>query len=278
MGADLGLYGPDSLTRRMARERVLLIGGPRALVLQVAHPLVAAGVADFSSFRSDPLERLRRTLNSTLAMVFGTTEQAERAASRISGVHAQVHGKLSEAAGRYPAGTAYDATDPELLAWVHATLVDTTFTVYTRFVAPLRAAELDRAYEESKTAARILGVPEDVIPSDVTAFRDYVDAMLASDRLAGASFQRKVVRDVLYPPLPHVPKLVHWPTVAVTTALLPARVRDLFGLELTTVRRRFAGWLQTAVRGMLPVVPSVFRDMPDARRARRRLKSAGVRV
>jgi uncharacterized protein (DUF2236 family) len=268
--SDLGFYGPDSITWRLARERVMLLGGPRALLLQVAHPLVAAGVAEFSSFRSDPALRLRRTLDATLSMAFGTTAEAERAAARINNVHAQVHGKLPEGAGRYPAGTAYDATDPELLLWVHATLVDTTLTVYTRFVAPLTASELDRAYEESKTAARMLGVPETQLPADVAAFHRYVDGMLASDRLAGAPFQRAIVRDVLYPPLRYVPRSVHRPTVAVTTALLPPRVRELFDLELTPARRRLAGWLQAAVPGILPLVPSVLRDVPPARRAMRR--------
>lgn len=268
--SDQGIFGPDSLTWRLGRERVMLLGGPRALLLQVAHPLVAAGVAEHSSFRSDPLLRLRRTLDSTLTLIFGTTEEASMAADRINTVHRQVHGKLSEAAGRFAAGTPYDATDPELLLWVHATLVDTTFTVYTRFVTPLSNAELERAYEESKTAARMLGVPDDTIPPDAWAFRAYVDEMLGSDRLAAAPFQQAIARDVLYPPLRFVPRRLHWPTVAVTTALLPPRVRDLYGLEFTPGRRLATDWLRRGVRGILPVVPRVLRDMPQARRAVRR--------
>lgn len=268
--SDQGIYGPDSLTWRLGRERVMLLGGPRALVLQVAHPLVAAGVADFSSFRSDPLLRLRRTLDATWTLIFGTTEEASRAADRINTAHRQVHGILPSTAGRFAARTPYDATDPELLLWVHATLVDTTFTVYTRFVAPLSDAELDRAYEESKVAARMLGVPGDRIPPDARAFRAYVDDMLGSDRLAAAPFQQAIVHDVLYPPLRFIPRRAHWPTVAVTTALLPPRVRDLYGLELTGSRRVATDWLRRGVRGILPVVPRILRDMPQARRAMRR--------
>src|SRR5687767_11306936 len=98
---DQGFYAPDSITWRLSRERVMLIGGPRALPLQVAHPLVAAGVTDFSSFRSDPLLRLRRTLDSTLALVFGDRATSRQAAARINAAHAQVHGSLPEPAGRY---------------------------------------------------------------------------------------------------------------------------------------------------------------------------------
>lgn len=271
-GSDLGFYGPDSLSWRLGRERVMLLGGPRALLLQVAHPLVAAGVAEFSSFRSDPLARLRRTLESTLALIFGAETEAEKAVGRINAAHAQVHGVLPERAGRYEAGTPYDATDPELLLWVHATLVDTTFTVYTRFVAPLAGAELEAAYEESKVAAGLLGVPDNLLPQTSDAFAAYFDDMVASDRLAGAPFQRSIVRDVLYPPLRRVPKTIYWPSVAITAALLPPRVRDLFAIELSPARRRFADVTQRLVRGILPVVPQPLRDMPQARRATRRVR------
>jgi uncharacterized protein (DUF2236 family) len=272
MGADQGFYGPASVTWRLSRERILLIGGPRALLLQVAHPLVAAGVAEHSSFRSDPLERLRRTLNSTLALVFGASAESSSAAARINAAHRSVHGHLPEPAGRYAAGTAYDAADPELLLWVHATLVDTTFAVYTRFVAPLTDGDMAQAYEESKVAALSLGVPESVIPADVDAFRCYFDDMLASDRLAGAPFQRAIARDVLYPPLRHVPRRVFWPTVAVTTALLPPVIRDHFGLELTPARRTVASALLSTVRRTLPLWPRLLRDVPQARRADRRVQ------
>jgi uncharacterized protein (DUF2236 family) len=268
-GSEKPYFGPDSLTRRVVRERAMLLGGPRALVLQLAHPLVAAGVADHSPFAADPLARLRRTLDSTLAMVFGTRAQAHAAAAKITHVHGFVHGVLPEDAGRFPAGTPYDARDPDLLLWVHATLVDTTFTVYPRFVAPLDDREVDEAYEESKIAARLVGVPDEIIPASYADFRTYFEEMIASDDIAGAPFQRAVVQDVLYPSLRFVPKPVFWPAVALTTELLPPRVRELFSLELTPSRRRAAGVMRRVVRGMLPVMPRVLREMPQARRSPR---------
>lgn len=266
------LYGPGSLTWRLSRERVLLLGGPRALVLQVAHPLVAAGVADLSKFRSDPLLRLRRTLDSTLSLIFGSAAQARVAADRINAAHRAVHGVLPQDAGRFTEGTPYDATDPDLLLWVHATLVDTMFAVYTRFVEPLDDAALASAYEESKVAARTLGVPDDRIPRDVGSFRRYVDGMLVSNELAAAPFQREIVRDVLYPPLRFVPRALHRPSVAVTTASLPSRIRELFELDLTTVRRRGTDVLQRVSRSLLPLMPSSVRFMSQARSAYRRTR------
>ncbi len=260
-----GYYAESSLTRRVTRERALLLGGPRALVLQLAHPLVAAGVADHSGFAADPLSRLRRTLDSTMAMVFGTREQADTAAARINHVHEFVHGKLPEDAGRYAAGTPYDAKAPDLLLWVHATLVDTTFTVYTRFVGALTEGEIEDAYEESKIAARLLGTPDDVIPARYSDFRTYFDGMVATE-LAAAPFQRAVVHDVLWPSIGIVPSKLFWPAVALTTELLPPRVRELFGLELTPSRHRVAMLMRIAVRGMLPVLPRVIREQPQARK------------
>lgn len=261
-----GYFAENSLTRRLTRERAMLLGGPRALVLQLAHPLVAAGVADHSGFAADPLARLRRTLDSTMSMVFGTRAVADWAAEKINRVHDVVHGTLREDAGRYAAGTAYDAKAPDLLLWVHATLVDTTFTVYARFVGPLTSDEVAQAYEESKIAARLLGTPDEVIPRSYADFREYFDDMVATE-LSAAPFQRAVVADVLWPSIGIVPKRAFWPAVALTTELLPPRVRELFGLELTAARRRVAEIMRVAVRGMLPVLPRVLREQPQARRA-----------
>jgi uncharacterized protein (DUF2236 family) len=245
----------------------MLLGGPRALLLQLAHPLVAAGVRDHSSYRSDPLKRLRRTLDATLSIVFGTRAEAQAAAAGINAVHSHVHGTLPQDAGRYRAGARYDATDPELLLWVHATLVDTTLATYECFVSELRPDEREQAYEESKIAARMLLVPDEIIPKDLAAFRSYMDEMLASDRIAAAPFQRALVHDVLYPPLRFVPSRAYWPMVAITTGLLPERVRAEFGLALTPARRRAFVWSRAAVRAMLPVVPRVLRDQPQSRRS-----------
>ncbi len=272
MGVDQGFYGPSTITWQLTRERVLLVGGPRALLLQLAHPLVAAGVAEYSTFATDPLSRLRRTLESTLAMVYGTRSEGEAAAAKINSVHEHVHGTLPETAGRFAAGTRYDATDPELLLWVHATLVDTTFEVFSRYIRPLSESELAQAYEESKIAAELLRVPSGVLPPDIASFRKYFDDMIASDAIAVAPFQRALVQDIIYPNLRFVPKRVLWPTVAVTASLLPAKLRREFGLEMSFIERQIAGWSHRLVRAMLPVTPSALREMPQARRAELRVR------
>src|SRR5213083_2845213 len=125
-----GLFGPESVVWRVNREAVALLGGGRALLLQVAHPLVAAAVAAHSRLRAEPLVRLRRTLELMLTIVFADAAHAMAAVHEIEGV-------LDADVGRWRRGTPYDANDPMLLLWVHATLVDSALLVYRRFVAPL---------------------------------------------------------------------------------------------------------------------------------------------
>src|SRR4051812_46738569 len=109
-----GIFPPDAMIRRVDGENVLLLGGGRALLMQIAHPSVAAGVAGHSDFASGPFARLQRTLEASYTIVFGTETEARRTAAAIKAVHERV------------TGPGYYANDPALLLWVHATLVDTS--------------------------------------------------------------------------------------------------------------------------------------------------------
>src|SRR5262245_4055115 len=264
------LLAPDSISWRIDRETVLLLGGGRALLLQVAHPLVAAAVAAHSRFRTAPLERLWRTLDLMLTIVFGDACEALRAVRDIERVHTRVRGALVEGVGRFGPGTAYDASDPELLLWVHATLVDTALLVYERFVGPLDADARARYWEESKATARLLGVPEASLPRRFDDFREWFAGMIASDVLVVGRAGHEVAASILRPPLPAVFR----PAVALagflTVGLLPPAVRARYGLAWSERRERALSAFTRLVRTALPVLPSVVRDMPHARRARRR--------
>lgn len=242
------------------RERVLLGGGQRALVMQLAHPKVAAGVARHSDFPARALERLRRTLDLTLATVFGSADEADGAAASIRAVHDRV-------AGRARGVGSYDANDPELLLWVNATLVDTTMTVYDRFVAPLPDATWHRYYAESVEAAVQFGIPTEAVPPHLDAFRAYMHAMLAGRTLRATDDARRLVRDVLRPPLP-----LPWrpPTAAVrlvTLGLLPERVRRLFGLRMGPTSRAALAAASRTSRMVLPLLPPAVREFSRARSA-----------
>ena len=163
-----GLYSDASITRRVNRENVLLLGGGRALLMQLAHPKVAAGVDEHSDFRSHPVRRLRRTVMMTMAIVFGDRETALAAAGAVNRVHARVR------------GDDYGALDPDLLLWVHSTLVDSALVTYETFVKPLTPAEREDFYQESKLLGELLRIPGDHFPERLGDFHAYMAGMVDS--------------------------------------------------------------------------------------------------
>ena len=247
------------MTARVNRERVLLVGGQRALVMQLAHPLVAAGVAHHSDFPSRAVDRLRRTLDLSLALIYGTEEEASEATAAIRAVHDRVSGRSE--------GRDYSANDPALLLWVNATLIDTTLAVYDRFVRPLEESERARYYLETMEAAEAFGIPADSIPSDLPAFRSYMASMLDGHELRATGDSRRLVQDVLSPPLP-LPLRV--PTAVLrqlTVALLPRRIREMFDLRPGLVARTTLVAGSAASRVLLPWLPPIVRDFSRARAA-----------
>jgi uncharacterized protein (DUF2236 family) len=261
------LFGPQSLSWRVNRETSLLLGGGRALLLQIAHPLVAAGVADHSRFERAPLQRLWRTLDLTLTMVFGSAADALAAVQQIERVHARVHGVLTDDVGPFPRGTRYDANDPALLLWVHATLVDSALHAYERFVAPLPAAERDAFYAETIVSARLFRIPSKLIPPTWDDFHAYMRDMLDGPTLAVGEAGRRIAATLLSPPLPFGIRQVAGLTRLFTIGLLPEVIRRRYGYAWSTAHEQALRAATAAIRAGLPVLPKVVRDFPHARRA-----------
>jgi uncharacterized protein (DUF2236 family) len=251
------VFGPGSLTWRVNGEAVLLLGGGRALLLQVAHPGVAAGVAEFSDYRTDPWRRLSRTLDTTLTIVFGDEETSRAASARLRRVHAHV-------AGTDDRGEPYRALDPELLLWVHATLIDTSLAIYTRYVSRLTPGELERYYDEMKTLGEAYSIPREAMPDDYRTFRRYWDSMLAGG-LRVTDTTRDVADAVLRPDLTPLA----WPAVElirmVTVGTLPSELRTDLGLAWGPARERALAGSQLAVRRLMPLLPALIRRFPKAR-------------
>ena len=154
-----GFFSPDTVFWRGSREPALLLAGMRALLLQIAHPKIAQGVADHSRYREDPLGRGIRTFTAVYGLVFGGRDEAIEAAMRVRFVHDSVHGQVM---GPLPAGmdSSYDANDPELLLWVAATLLDSSVVAYELFVEPLSAGEKEQLYQQAKCFGQLFGIPE----------------------------------------------------------------------------------------------------------------------
>jgi len=274
-----GLFGPESITWRINRENVLVLGGGRALVLQVAHPLVGAGVAQHSNFRKDPWGRLFRTLDRTTAIVFGSAEEADDAASAVWNVHGKVEGSTDGAAGPFPAGTAYRARDPELLMWVHATLVDTSLLVYDRYVARLSIAEREAYYEEQKAMAEAFGVPRSEQPETFAEFNDYF-ATVVDEQLAVTDIVRDVLDSIQNPEVPGgaLTRRLAWPVFEpvrmATAGMLPEGLRSELGLSSRPLHGGLLGVQARMMRAALPLIPGLMREFPRAREAERRARAA----
>lgn len=284
MSADPGLYGPRSEAWRLNREAMLLLAaGPRALLLQVAHPLVAEGVDQHSAFRDDPWLRLRGTLRSTLRIVYGTSATARAEIRRLNALHRGIGGPVRDPEARRRHGAAYSARDPELSLWVHATLVDSTIAAYDAWLSPYPAESRARFYAETREIGRAFGIPDSLLPRDIDAFDAYVAAMLApGGPIRVTPTAREIGRSILNPPLgPVIPALARLPapfyawTLWPAVGLLPPRIRAEFGLRWGPRERAVAGWLVAGWRAWRPLVPTALRWMPQARAADRRVGSVG---
>jgi uncharacterized protein (DUF2236 family) len=222
-----GLFPAGCWLRRVNGQPIQILGGGRALLLEVAHPIVAAGVAEHSDFRRDPFGRLRRTLTAMSAITFRDRAAALAAARGIGRAHAAVEGSLPRDVGRYRAGTRYSALDPEAMRWVWATLVDTAVVMYALFAGELSEAAADEYYADHCAIARLLGIPAAQLPSSWRAFRRYFEEMLSSDVLAVDDTAREIAESVLSAPTGGDAKIAR----ILTTALLPPVLREAYGLR-----------------------------------------------
>jgi len=225
--------------------------------MQVAHPLVAAGVERHSDFARDPIGRLRRTLNTTLAVVFAEPAQARAALRRIDRRHGAVRGRAAD-------GRSYDARDPELLLWVQTTLVLTSLRLYEAVMGPLSLRDRDAYWDETKPVAELLGIPHDRQPATLADLERYEGSMLASSVRPDATSVR-VARRVLRP-FAWIPDPVYWPSDALAAALVPASLRAPFGLRYRMGERVFYAIVIAIARLMRRVLPGAITVVPQARR------------
>ena len=230
---DPGLTGPGSVTWRVCRERVVPLGGLSALLLQLAHPLVAAGVAEHSSFHDDPTERLMLTLEMLLVTTFGDVRQVGEMTRRIANIHRFVNGSLQQDIGAWRRGTRYSATSPELCLWVYATIIETTLDSYSTFVRPLDLDERAELYRESERFGQLYGVGKDIRPASYQDFQDYYARTLS--RLTVGDQARSVARMILRARLRGIP-IPPWGYL-LAAGLLPAPLRAPYGLHWSAAQR-----------------------------------------
>lgn len=264
-----GYFSDDSILRRVHRERALALSGPRALLMQAAHPLAVAGLLAHTTALDEPYERLARTARVLSTIGFGSKRDADRVAARVRAMHRRVRGTLTEAVGPYPAGTSYRADDPELLLWVLFTLVDSALVVYSKYVGALSADDAARLWDDYRVIGRLFGLIESHMPADLDALDEYRRTMLDGDRLYVSDWARRRARDiVLRPPVPWAARPLLESANFVTIALLPDPIRKQYGfsaLPPVFVRKALVeGGAQYVRRAVIPLLPARLRLVPSA--------------
>jgi uncharacterized protein (DUF2236 family) len=261
-----------SPTFRINAERLAVLAWPRAILLQIAHPLVAQGVADHSSFSEGRLSAFRRlhdTVAAMRAIAFGDRDRREAVLEGIRRVHDRVHGALPAVAGPYPQGTRYTAHDPTLLLWVHVTLLESIVVLHDRLVEPLDAAARDEYCASAAPVAVALGASPEDVPTTWLGLTRAMAAEQASGRIIVAETAQALGRVVLWPPM----AWLAWPSTSIsrhiTIGLLPPALREAYGFPWTAAQarrhQRTLDWIAAARRW----TPRSIAWWPEAREAQR---------
>jgi uncharacterized protein (DUF2236 family) len=253
------------VSRRINGERIVVLGWGRAILMQLAHPLVAAGVHAHSAFRTSRLTRFTRlhdTVAAMLGLTFGTEVEAAGVAARINAIHDRVRGELPEACGGLPAGTPYSAHDPALLLWVHATLLDSLPLAFRLLVDRLSPEDHDEYCNEAAVGAARLGLDGPAVPQDTIQLSRYLESVYSSGILVPSRLARALAREVLEPPLGWLAGPLRTLHHDLSVGTLPPAIRVAYGFpwgERDERRLRRATAFVRRVRATTPDVIARFR-------------------
>jgi len=264
-----GVFGPASTTWQLSREAVMFLAAGRALLLQLAHPWVAAAVADYSRALDEPIARFHRTFKTVFTMVFGTADQAFDAARRLHRRHSQITGVLPTTVGPFKGGSRYSANNISALRWVHATLIDSALVAYDLVLGELTGEQRAQYYSESRTFAGLFGIPETLMVADYSAFTAYAEAMFHSDILTVSIVAQRIAEQIFAGP-------GRWLRVpasyrAVTSGMLPERLRRDFGFSYGDAERRIGERTVRWIKWAYPLLPPRLRYVGPYHEAQERL-------
>jgi uncharacterized protein (DUF2236 family) len=265
-GAVEGVFGPKSMLWRVDREAAVFLGAGRALVLQLAHPFVAAAIAERSPVLDDPIGRFHRTFRTVFTLVFGALDDAVFAARRLYRLHAGIE------------GPSYRANDLAALLWVHATLTQSALVAHDLVLPPLSAAEREAYYAETRLFAGLFGIPEAAVPANWREFSAYMEMMQQAGELAVGPEARRLAAAILSGARYWLP-VPGWYR-ALTVGLLPPKLRADFGLPYGEAERRAAERALAVIRRLYPALPHGLRHVGPYQEALARLagRGPGLRV
>lgn len=265
-----GVFGPSSVTWQIDREAVIFLGAGRALLLQLAHPWVAAAIAEHSQTFADPIGRFHRTFGIVFAMVYGSLDRALLSSQQLHRRHSMIVGHMPEAVGPFASGSRYRANDIPSLRWVHATLVETALMAHDLVLPPLSAEERERYWTESRLFGALFGLTADDLPADWSGFAAYTAAMAQSETLTVSAAAREVATQIFTGARPWL-RPPRWYR-ALTASLLPERLRAGFGLELDERDTRAADNALRWIRRVYPKLPDRLRYVGPYQEAQARLR------
>jgi uncharacterized protein (DUF2236 family) len=232
-----GYFTDESMIRRVNREQIVGLAGPRSLLMQAAHPVAFAGFFMSTGALDDPYPRLKRTADVLHTIVWGERADADRVTARVRAVHRQVRGTLPEAVGRFPAGTPWAADDPALMLWIIATLVDSALLVHERYVRSLSPAERQAYWDDYKVVGSLFGLTDADMPASIRDLDAYVRDVVGGDVLHVSEQARELaIEIVLRPPVPLVARPLLELANFITVGLLPSELRRQYGLGWDPVR------------------------------------------
>src|SRR3954463_6569679 len=191
------------MVRRVHREFVVRVAGPRTLLLPADPPVAVAGFFAHTGALDEPYERLSRTAQVMDTITFGPRAEADRLTRRVRAMHGRVRGELPEPVGQFPAGTPYAADDPALLLWILACIVDSALVVYERYVGALSRDERDAYWQDYRVIGRLFALEDHQMPATIEDFDAYLRDMLASGDLHVTPQARELaLQIVMRPPVP----------------------------------------------------------------------------
>jgi uncharacterized protein (DUF2236 family) len=246
--------GPGSISWEVNGDLAsLVVGGTAAILMEVLHPSVMAGVYTQSSYRTQPIRRAQNTLGYVLRTTFGSTRAATDVIERVKKIHSRIEGVRSD-------GVAYRALDPELIGWVHTCIPWAVMNAYDRYCRPLGADEKDRYLKEQAVIGRMGGA--DWVPESVAELDDYVERMrphmamndqtvdflgFLAGRIGDQSLGSRELLD-------------RWIGIRASMGLMPEWARRMTGTYQLPIADRVlfgpSDWLKaTVVRWAYPVLP-----------------------
>lgn len=264
-----GFFGPESMTWKIYREPGIVLGGLRALFLQIAHPAVAEGVHLFSNFHEEYLYRAHRTFTSMASFYYGNTEQALKTARRLFKMHSMIRGQVERRIRGHLTKVSFCAKDPELLTWVLATLVETSIEMYEKMHRPLSQSEAEQFFEESKIIATLMGIPLDLYPKNLDAFYNYYYEMIEGDQLHVGPTTLALSKIILHPPYASH-RFFRW----IAGGFLPEKFTQVYQVVLSTQEKKYLHLIIKVTRFLINKCPKVIRYAPPYHQAIHRIRKA----